>query len=111
MIKIALFCATGMSTSLMVSKMRQAAQSQGVETDISAHAEDELGELVQELHVVLLGPQVGYRLDQCKKICDVHDVPIAVISSMDYGMMRGDKVFNLALALHKEREASRKNGA
>lgn len=36
MIKIMLCCASGMSTSLLVEKMKKAAQEQGVETEIWA---------------------------------------------------------------------------
>ena len=37
MLKIRLFCAGGMSTSLLVTKMRAAAEEAGVEADIEAH--------------------------------------------------------------------------
>ena len=36
MIKIRLFCAAGMSTSLLVNKMKAAAKEKGLEADIEA---------------------------------------------------------------------------
>lgn len=108
MIKIALFCAMGMSTSVMVAKMQRAAKSRGINAEISAHAEEDLEALAKDLHVALLGPQVAYRLNQCKKICDANDVSIAVISSTDYGLMNGEKVFDSALDLHRQRQTEQR---
>lgn len=102
MIKIALFCAMGMSTSVMVTKMQKAAKLRGIDAEISAHAEENLESLAKDLHVALLGPQVAYRFNQCKKTCDANGVAIAVISSMDYGLMNGEKVFDMAVDLHEQ---------
>lgn len=41
----------------------------------------------------------AYTLDKSKEICDKCDVPIAVIPMMDYGMLDGKKVLDLALSL------------
>ncbi len=38
MIKIFLCCAAGMSTSMVVNKMRQAAQHEGIEAEINAYS-------------------------------------------------------------------------
>ena len=40
--KITLFCGAGMSTSMLVEKMKQEAAKQGKEYDISAHSLTEL---------------------------------------------------------------------
>ena len=42
--------------------------------------------------VILLGPQVGYRLEKVKEICS--NTKVEVIDMMDYGMMNGEKVLN-----------------
>lgn len=101
MMKIKLFCAAGMSTSLLVNKMRAAAEKLGVEAEIDAHPESELKNHLDGLDVALLGPQVQYKLNADKKICDAAGVPIAVIPMQDYGMMNGEKVMKLALSLKK----------
>lgn len=101
MIKIKLFCAAGMSTSLLVNKMKEEAKKQGVEAEIEAHPESELKKHLEGLDVALLGPQVQYKLSEDKAICDKAGVPIAVIPMMDYGMMNGANVLKLALDLKK----------
>ncbi|GIM30212.1 PTS sugar transporter subunit IIB [Clostridium polyendosporum] len=99
MTKIALFCAAGMSTSMLVSKMRKAAEVKGIEVEIDAHPESQMAKHLDGLNVALLGPQVGYILPKAKKVCDEKGVPVAVIPTVDYGMMNGEKVLAFALKL------------
>lgn len=96
---IKLFCAAGMSTSMLVKKMEEAAAKQGLAVTIAAYSEAELAKHVETCDVALLGPQVGYRLQAAKAICEPHHVPVAVIPMVDYGMMNGEKVLAFALAL------------
>jgi PTS system cellobiose-specific IIB component len=102
MIKIKLFCAAGFSTGMLVDKMIEAAKGKGIEVDIQACSQHELGKCLENLDVALLGPQVGYTLPKSKKICDEKCVPIGVIPMTDYGTMNGEKVLNFALDLIEE---------
>lgn len=97
--KIKLFCAVGMSTSLLVNKMREYASKSNIEVEINAYPIENLKEEIKDCNVVLLGPQVSYLLDDSKKIADEHNVPIAVIPMIDYGMMNGEKVLKFAMDL------------
>ena len=99
MIKITLFCAAGMSTSMLVSKMRKAAEEQGIEAEIDAFPESQMPVKAKGIDVALLGPQVRFLLDKAKKICEPLGVPVEVIPSVDYGMMNGKNVLNLAMKL------------
>lgn len=100
MIKIRLFCAAGMSTSVLVNKMKKAAEAKGIEADIEAFPETLLQKQLEEgIDVALLGPQVGYTLPKAKKACGEKGVPVEVIPMVDYGMMNGEKVLNLAVKL------------
>ncbi|WP_160689704.1 PTS sugar transporter subunit IIB [Clostridium sp. C2-6-12] len=99
MITIRLFCAAGMSTSLLVNKMKEAAKGKGVEVDIEAFPEGQMDKHLDNVNVALLGPQVGYTLGKAKKICDAKGIPVDVIPMVDYGMMNGEKVLDFALKL------------
>lgn len=101
MYQIKLFCTAGMSTSMLVEKMRKAAKAQGIEAEIAAYPESELYLQVQGIDVALLGPQIAYKLESDKKICDEAGVPIAVIPMIDYGMLNGEKVLKMAMELSK----------
>ena len=102
MVKIFLCCAAGMSTSMVVNKMRQAAAQQGVEAEIAAVSMDEFDHALPNYDCCLLGPQIKYKFDEFKTKAAAVNKPVAVINSMDYGMMRGDKIFKEALALLKQ---------
>ncbi len=97
--KIALFCNAGMSTSLLVKKMRASAQERGLDVEIEAYPASELDQRTDGIDAALLGPQVRFMLDNAKKICGAKGVPVDVINSMDYGMVKGDKVLDAALSM------------
>lgn len=97
MLKIRLFCAGGMSTSLLVRKMEEAAQEEGIEADIIAHGVGSIERYVDEtVDAVLLGPQVGYLKGQAQPVCEKYGVPLEIIPMSDYGMVNGKNVFALA---------------
>jgi PTS system cellobiose-specific IIB component len=100
--KILLCCAAGMSTSLLVSKMEQAAKEQNIESKIWAVSiEDLSNNLKLGVNVVLLGPQIRYKLNEVKKICDEKNIPVEVINMIDYGSMNGKNVLKFAFDLIK----------
>ena len=69
--KILLVCNAGMSTSMLVAKMKK------------------------EANIVLLGPQIRYELENVKKLAG--SVPVEAIDMRDYGMMNGEKVLKHAM--------------
>lgn len=99
MIKIAVFCAAGMSTSVLVSKMEKSAKEKGLEIEIAAFPEAQMAKHLDGVDLVLLGPQVRFVMPKAKKICDPLGIPVEVIASVDYGMMNGQKVLESALKL------------
>lgn len=96
---ITLVCASGMSTSMMMSKMRKSAEAKGIEVDIEAMSEAHFRKSDRKTDILLLGPQVSYMLDDLKNEYGPKGVKVAVISMADYGMMNGEKVLDNALAL------------
>lgn len=90
--KILLVCAAGMSTSLLVNKMKAEASKQKFDVEIKAVAKEKLSENIEGSHVVLLGPQIGYLEDDFKEEYKRLNIPIRVINSIDYGMMNGKKI-------------------
>lgn len=99
MYQIMLCCSAGMSTSLLVNKMRQAAQEQEIDAQIDAFSVSEFDEQVGQYQVVLLGPQVKYLKDDLTQRAQPYDVPVAVIGMSDYGMQNGEHVLAQALEL------------
>lgn len=98
---IMLVCAAGMSTSLLVTKMRQAAEKKGLEADIFAISASEFDETLERknIEVVLLGPQVKFMRKQLEPKLADKNIPIESINMQYYGMMNGEKVLEQALEL------------
>jgi len=101
MIRILLACAGGMSTSLLMEKMRAEAEKRGIEVTVEAHGEKSVGKLLGTFDVLLLGPQVRYVLKSMEKLLD-GKYPVAVIDMKDYGSMNGVKVLDTALKLYHD---------
>ena len=94
---ILLVCAAGMSTSLLVNRMNDAAKAKGIEVNIEAHPVGSIATYGDQADVILLGPQVRYELKKVKS--RYADKPVEVIQMQDYGMMNGAKVLDYALKL------------
>ncbi|WP_330982624.1 MULTISPECIES: PTS sugar transporter subunit IIB [Enterobacterales] len=97
--KIYLCCAAGMSTSMLVERMRAAAKSQNIEAEITAVPVSDFSQIVTEADVILLGPQVKFQLQSLTQAAEPYGVPVAAIDMMQYGSMQGDKVLQQALSL------------
>lgn len=102
--KILLVCNAGMSTSLVVTKMKQALTEEQKDWTIEAHPIEILDEIIDEYDVVLLGPQVSFRLRRVKERNKDKNVPIDVIPSLDYSLGYGDKIVAKAIEMYKGKE-------
>lgn len=98
--KVLLCCAAGMSTSLLITKMRQDIEDRSLDLEITAMPISEGIEKVGEFDVVLLGPQVGYSKANFEKEADGR-INVAVIPMADYGRMNAAKIDDLAVSLLK----------
>ena len=95
--KIFLLCSAGMSTSLLVNKIKEAAKKQGLEYDNAATSLANLKDIKEEADVILLAPQVRFDKERVEK--EVKDIPVNVVDMTAYGMMDGEKVLNQARKL------------
>ena len=90
--KILLACAAGLSTSMMVQKMKEAAIKKGYEVEIEAMPTNRVtNEIINAVDAILLGPQVRYELAKFEERVN-HKIPVGVIDFQDYGMMNGEQV-------------------
>lgn len=101
MIRILLACAGGMSTSLLMTRMKNEADKRGLDVSIVAGPEKNIENQLGTFDVLLLGPQVRYVLANVKKVCE-GVVPFDVIEMRDYGMMNGEKVLDKALKMYQD---------
>ena len=99
--QILLVCSAGMSTSLLVTKMEGAAKDAGYDAKIFALPFSDAPRVLEDVDVILLGPQVRFNLGKIKEeAAKVNPgLPVDVIDMKDYGMMNGAKVLDFALEL------------
>ena len=97
--RIVLCCAAGMSTSMLVNKMKAEAQQRALALDIYAVAVAVFVRGLANADVILLGPQVEYEARRLSALAAPHGKAVAVIDMADYGMMRGAAVLDKALSL------------
>ena len=97
-IRIMLACAGGMSTSLLMNKMKEAAQKRALTIDVWATGVNSAKRTWQDADVLLIGPQVRYEARSLEEEIQ-GKIPFAVIDMRDYGTMNGEKVLDTALAL------------
>lgn len=101
--RIYLFCSAGMSTSLLVSKMRAQAEKYEVPVEIEAFSETFAAEKGPEADVILLGPQIAYLLPDIQRL--LPGKTIEVIDSVLYGKVDGLGVLKSAVAAIKKAAA------
>lgn len=96
--KVLLVCAAGMSTSLLVNNMKKFADAQDT---VEAFPVAQLESIIDNYDVVLVGPQIRYKLKDIKKIADAHKKPADVIDMAVYGQMKGKDAMEMARKLMK----------
>lgn len=88
--KVLLVCAAGMSTSLLMNKMRDYAKSVNYDMEVEAQPVSTVDEKGQDADVILLGPQIRFNLNKVKGMFP--DKPVEAIDIQAYGTMNGEKV-------------------
>ncbi|ADI26680.1 MULTISPECIES: PTS sugar transporter subunit IIB [Geobacillus] len=97
--RILLACSSGMSTSLLVTKMQEYAKSVGEEAEIWAVGQDQAKKEMAKADVVLIGPQMSFLKGELQKEAQKYGIPVDVIDMVAYGMADGKKVYEQALKL------------
>lgn len=92
MLKVGMFCFAGMSTSVLVKKMNEYAKINNLDYTIEAYAETEVSSKVKDLDIVLLGPQIKYMKSRVEEICKPYNVPVLIVSNIDFGRMDAKNV-------------------
>jgi PTS system cellobiose-specific IIB component len=96
---ILLACNAGMSTSLLVQKMRKEAEAEGLDVTIEAKPLNKALESIADCDVLMLGPQIAYAKGEAEKFAD--GKPVVVIPMSDYGRMNAKAIIDAAVAALK----------
>lgn len=93
---ILLVCAGGLSTGLLIRKLKAYWQQTGEPLNIAAAGLADYQQVSQDAQIILVGPQVAYRLDEIR---EVSQKPCAAIDSTDYALGRCENIYQLAHSL------------
>ncbi len=94
--KVLLICSAGMSTSLLVNNMMKFAADGDA---VDALPFGELEAKITDYDVVLLGPQIRFKLKDVQKVAAEHGKPAEVIDMRVYGTMNGKAAMEQARSL------------
>lgn len=89
--KVLLVCAGGMSTSMLVKKLKKYAEAKNIPLEaMEAYGIGDYEEVCNDYDVILLGPQVSYRKDSVQEAVNM---PVGVIAPFDYAMSNEENIF------------------
>lgn len=100
MIKILLACNAGMSTSLLAEMMSQAAKEENMDCQIWCIDREKISSQIELCDVLLLGPQIRHSYKKLRTEYG-NRIPVAMISSSDYGHLDGRNVLHYAIELYE----------
>ena len=88
--KILLICANGLSTSILMNKMKKWGKEKNIELEVRAVPMSEYLNVYKNFDCILIGPQISYQYNEIK--ANAIDVPVEKISPMDYGMSNVENI-------------------
>ncbi|QNQ80979.1 PTS sugar transporter subunit IIB [Lactobacillus sp. PV034] len=91
---ILIACVSGMSSSLLISKLAQVVEQAGKDYGFITSPASKLKTDIQAVKpdVVLLAPQIQYLRDEVQKTTALFKIPLSVINIQDYAMMDSPKI-------------------
>lgn len=89
--KILLICVGGLSTGILMKKMKKYAQDMRFPLTINACAATDIEEISDDDYdVILLGPQISYKKPEIEAVAKA---PIGTISAYDYAIGNAEGIF------------------
>ena len=83
--------------------MKKAAQAQGIDVSIQVKSMTGVKDVIQDMDIVLLAPQIGY---EQKKLQDLAgDIPVEKVDVRDFGILNGEGVLREAMKVLENSES------
>lgn len=97
---ILLVCAGGMSTSLLVERIRKEIEKRNMkDVKVDANAIEYLEKVIDDYDVILVGPQIRYKEPYIKNLCSEHKKTYTIIPPAIYGLVDEARILDFALNL------------
>lgn len=96
--KILICCANGMSSSLLVQKMREEVKQRGLEDiKIGACAKTQYLKYLDEADVLLIAPQLNFMSNELKQLTKQYNLKVFNIDSLAYGKLDASTILDSVL--------------
>lgn|SRR5699024_3507465 len=92
--KVIMVCSGGMSSALVVDKVKQEAEKDGFSLEMVAVGTTEFEDKLKDYDLGLVAPQVKHRFAKLQKLGEEVNIPVALIEPMNYTPMGGRKILN-----------------
>ncbi len=106
--KVLMFCAMGMSSSLIAEKAKKVAQEKGVNLDLKllSGAEAAVYNFREKpVDLVLIAPQVRFKKRGVEKIASPYGIPVELVDPVTFGMVDAEKLFEQIMQAVKDKTA------
>ncbi|MGL4760544.1 MAG: PTS sugar transporter subunit IIB [Sarcina sp.] len=108
--KILFICCAGMSSSLVVKRLEDyikqlnASNDKKINLSIEAIPLDKFKDFNSDYSLILLAPQIAYKLKDFKSLVSNKNeiIPVGVVKGLDYGLLKVDNILSSALQLLSE---------
>lgn len=102
--KILLICCAGMSSSLLMEKLKDHLKElrtiKNISLEIEALPLERFMFSKIDYDLILLAPQIGYKLKEIKtSLSNKINIPIEIIPGRDYGLFNVENIINFSLNL------------
>ena len=97
MIRVLIVCSWGMSTSLLVDSMQEAATGLKYEVSVKAFSAGEYMDQIDECDIILVAPQIRHLRKSIEKLAASVGKPVAMIEPFHYATMNGRAVLDQVL--------------
>ncbi len=97
MINILISCSGGFSSSLVISKVKKAAQNKGLEVNTWAINCADIEDNVSKADILLIAPQIQYELPHATEVAKAAGIPCLPVSQADYGRCNGEHILETVL--------------
>ena len=97
MIRVLIVCSWGMSTSLLVDSMLEAAAEIKYAVSVEAFSAGEYAGQIEKCDIVLIAPQIRHLRKSIEKLAASAGKPVALIEPFHYATMNGKAVLEQVL--------------
>lgn len=110
--KVLFICCAGMSSSLVVKKLEDhikilnSSENNKINLTIEAVPLDKFKKLNDDYELILLAPQISYKLKEFKSLTSSKNksIPVSVVKGIDYGLLKVDNILSSILQLLSEND-------